>query len=259
MTTIALLSGGGSTAKSSTAVTLATMLAQEGNIVRIIDLDYQQSTSKMLQASWRVPTVGDVLTGRPNSTINAASTPTDVDGLLVVPANKSLNHDEIDLTGRLARDPSVPLRLRHALDAAEPADVTIIDCQGDVGLLAVMGLLAADKVIAVVLPTAKSLDGLPRIRDMIQDARKHPECSHLELAAVIPCKVRRGNSGAIYAETLEDMRAAFGDLVSPPVRESAQVADAERMNTPFPIYAPAAGAMDDYRAVRAFLADRGVV
>lgn len=254
MTTIALLSGGGSTAKSSTAVTLATLLAQEGKIVRLIDLDYQQNSSAWLRGTHHHPTSGEVLRGN-MFTLAEATTHTDVDGLFLVPASDTLHVDEVEMT----RDPGSEEALYKKLASAPPADVNIIDCQGDIGMLTMAGLLAADAVIAVVDPTTKSAKGLPRIQSLIQDAHQVYGHTWLELAAIVPCKVRRGNAGAIYSDSLEMIREVFGELVTPPVRDTARVPEAEAQRTPLPIHAPSHGSTEDYRAVRTWLADRGVV
>jgi chromosome partitioning protein len=157
--TVANLSG--SVGKTTTVVTTAVQLAATGLRVRVIDLDPQANASTWLgYPDITGTTIADVL--RLESTINDIERPariiqgfTDdgepdytndddtevpIDNLTVVPAARST------LDKLMVELPAVTggvLRLRDALEAAVPVDVTLIDSPGSNSALVTTALIAS--------------------------------------------------------------------------------------------------------------------
>ncbi|MBU2698908.1 ParA family protein [Pimelobacter sp. 30-1] len=254
MTTIATANAGGSAGKTTTVVATAALLARAGHEVKVIDLDGQHNCSTILGYDQpTTPTIGDVLQGR--ATLDQATVPTGIPGLSLVPSTRELDAEALQLSGAIGGEQ----RLRQALEAsATPADVTLIDCPGSIGILTIAALVAADAVITVATPSIKEISGIPPLQQTVLEVATayNPK---LQLAAVIPTVVPSASRGAAYAQALDLLRETFGDMVSPPVRQAVAVVEAYSHQMPVTEYAPQEGVSADYRDVLGFLQDRGVL
>src|SRR5262249_34769072 len=156
-----------------------------------------------------------------------------VPGLRVVPANEDLRLDRIEL----GRTTGPEQRVRQALRGVD-ADVVIIDCQAGVGeLYPVSALVAATSAITVAFPSPKELEGVPRVEAIISEVADAYN-DGLTLSAVVPCSVPHANRGRLYGDAVDALRNAYGDLVTPAVRQSVIAAEAYDNRTPLPLYAP---------------------
>lgn len=275
-TTYAVVSLAGSTGKTTTVVSIATDLATKlGLRVRVIDTDSQANASTWLgYEDTHGKTIADVLRGE--ATIADVELPgrvvsgeTDegepvfgeIPNLTLVPARRA-TLDKVMI--ELAADPAGVFRLRDALEEADPVDVTLIDCPGTMSTLVVSGILAttvsendADPgawgVIACTKPAYKENRGLPDLENQLAVLRKTYRLD-LRLLAVVPCVVPSANQGQVYIDQMEDLRTAYGDLVTPGIRRSGIVDEAFVNATPLPLYGyRAKNLADDYRTVRKYL------
>lgn len=252
MITVAIANQAGSCGKSTTAVTLAGMLAEQGRTVRMIDSDGQGNASCHLGHNDPKRTLADVLLG--HATIAETEVDTCVPGLTLVPADDDLNQAAIELTQKIGGDH----RLKRALAAAPPVDVTLIDCPGSLTVLTVAALIASDSALTATQPSLKELAGVPAIDETVNDVRNAYNPA-LSLAAVVPCVVPPASAGRVYVMALDLLRESYGDLVTPPVRRSSRVPAAYSHQTPLHLHAPNDPVTDDYRAVLAHLQARGVL
>lgn len=245
MSIVAIANKAGSAGKTTTATTLAVLLAQTGRRVRVIDLDAQANASAWLgQPDPTAPTVHTVLFDR--LPLAEAEHPVPgVPGLTVVPADP----DRMEGAGaELARLLGGERRLLQALAAADPTDDTIIDCPGALDHLTVAALLAADAAVTVAAPTLKEASGISRFETTVEEIRTGYD-TRLHLAAVVPCIVPPANAGLIYGQVMDLLREDYGDLVTPAVRRSARVPEAYAQGVPLPLHAPREPVTNDYRAV----------
>lgn len=245
MSIVAIANKAGSAGKTTTAVTLAVLLAQAGRRVRVIDLDAQANASAWLgQAEPQPPTIHTVLFDR-LPLVDAERPVPDVPGLTVVPADP----DRMEGAGaELARLLGGERRLLQALNKAETVNDTIIDCPGALDHLTVAALLAADAAVTVAAPTLKEASGVSRFEATVEEVRAGYDTG-LRLAAVVPCIVPPANAGMIYTQVMDLLRADYGDLVTPSVRRSARVPEAYAQGVPLPLHAPNEAVTTDYRAV----------
>lgn len=253
MTVIAIANGAGSAGKTTTATALAALAAADGQRVRLIDLDPQGNATRWVGAADPAATIADVLTaGTPIADVEVAAA---VEGLTVVPAHPD---QMAGIEPTLSRTIGAEQRLRIAIEAAPAVDLTVIDCPGSLGLLTLTGLVAAETVITVVLPTLKELAGLPRIDELVTQVRSayRPK---LELAGIVPCMVPAGNAGHLYQDAMDLVREQWGDKVTPEIRRTVKVPQSYAAAQPLPVYDPAGNATDDYRAVLAWLDARGLI
>jgi chromosome partitioning protein len=209
VTIIAVANMAGSAGKTTTAVTLAGMLAEQGRRVRLVDSDGQGNASFHLGQDDPKRTLSDVLTR--SATVEEAEVDTCVPGLTLIPASPDLNATAVELTKAIGGDH----RLRRALTEAPPVDVTLIDCPGSLTVLTVAALIAADSALTVTQPTLKELAGVPAIEETVDEVSGAYNPA-LTLSAVVPCVVPSATAGRVYAMALDLLRESYGDLVTPP-------------------------------------------
>ncbi|HEX9429152.1 MAG TPA: AAA family ATPase, partial [Candidatus Bathyarchaeia archaeon] len=137
----------GGTGKTTTAVNLATALAQLGRRVLLVDLDPQGSATVSLgfQKSKLLYTVYDALAQ--SRKIEEVMLGTKVENLTLVPSNLDLAGAEVELS-------SIPGRefvLREALSVARRKyDAILIDCPPNIGILTVNAIVACDLMVVPV-------------------------------------------------------------------------------------------------------------
>lgn len=249
---IAVATPTGGTAKSTTAVTLAALLAEQGRSVLVIDGDSQATATSWLgvELADGQPSIGDLLHRR--ATLDAVVVATNVAGVSLVPADRNLDGDVIALTAA----PGGQNRLRTIL-ANVAYDVVIIDCPGQLNVVTINALAAATSVLAVTKPTPKEWKALGIIEAAIIEL---DEAYGIEarLAGVVPVMVR-GGGGRLYKDVSQGISDAYDDLAAPAVRDSVRVPEAFAHSTPLPVWAPKEPVTDDYRAVLSWLTDRDVL
>lgn len=257
--TVANLSG--SVGKTTTVVTTAVQLAATGLRVRVIDLDPQANASTWLgYPDITGTTIADVL--RLESTINDIERPariiqgfTDdgepdytndddtevpIENLTVVPAARST----VDkLMVELPAVTGGVLRLRDALEAAVPVDVTLIDSPGSNSALVTTALIASSAeeegpdgawgLITCTKPAGKESEGIQALLRELAIIKKTFRID-IPLLAIVPCVVPA--TGAVYREQMEYLQDGFRDKVTPAVRRSSIVDEAYTNYLPVPLY-----------------------
>ncbi|BEL42044.1 ParA family protein [Mycobacteroides abscessus] len=268
--TYAFASLAGSTGKTTSVTALGTLLARDGLSVRIVDLDSQANASHWLgYEDTHGKTIAEIL--RQTATVAEVELPArvvngeddegepvygEIPNLTLLPARRStLDAVMIELAGH----PDGVMRLREALAEASPVDVTLIDCPGTMSTLVVSGIVATsisedegDKawgVIACTTSEYKGLCGLPDLEKNIHLLRRTYRMN-VGLLGIVPCAVPPQNSGTVFVDQMEDLRAQYGELVTPNVSRTGMVAESFANATPLPLYGYRAKRVsDEYRAV----------
>ena len=166
---ISIASQKGGTGKSSTAVSLAAGLAQDGHQVLLIDIDSQANSSKVLLP--RYAKLGKEETLH-RTIIDRQELPiwhTSIKNLNIVPSHILLSNTDVELT--VARDHR-EARLKRELDKIKEAyDYVFIDCPPHLGWLTVNALTASDKVIVTISPGYFELDSIVQITKTIAEVK----------------------------------------------------------------------------------------
>ncbi|WP_424936827.1 ParA family protein [Arenibacterium sp. S380] len=163
----------GGVGKTTTAVNIASAMAQLGGRVLVIDLDPQGNASTALGVAHTadVPSIYDVLINEtPLADVVQASP--ESPSLLCAPSTIHLAGAEIELVSQVAREH----RLRTALQtylASQQIDVVIIDCPPSLGLLTINAFTAATEVMIPIQCEYYALEGLSQLLGSIRMIQKH--------------------------------------------------------------------------------------
>jgi chromosome partitioning protein len=155
----------GGVGKTTTAVNVASCLAEVGYKTLLVDLDPQGNATTGVGIDPRTlySSMYQVLVGQ--KTIEETIIETPMQRLFVVPSNLDLAGAEIELVSVFSRE----LRLRNAIAMVQHSyDYVIIDCPPSLGILTINGLAAAEEVVIPVQCEYYALEGLGQLLNNVK-------------------------------------------------------------------------------------------
>jgi len=154
----------GGTGKTTSAINLATYLAQGGKKVLLVDLDPQANTTSGIGVDKHHISKSTYHVLLEELDIKETFQTTAIHNLLVAPSNLDLTGAEVELVGALGRE----YRLKRALaKEKENFDFILIDSPPSLGLLTINALCAADSVLIPVQCEYYALEGLTQLVNTI--------------------------------------------------------------------------------------------
>lgn len=168
-TIISIVNQKGGVAKTTTAINLSAALGQQGQKVLLVDLDPQgnATTGYGVAKKKLAYTTYDVIMGevRPAEAI----VPTGFKNVSILPATQELAEAEV----RLVQFENKTLQLRKALmQVRDTYDIIIIDCLPSLGVLALNGLTACDRMIIPMQCEPYSLEGVAELFTTVKRIKK---------------------------------------------------------------------------------------
>jgi chromosome partitioning protein len=228
---ITVFNQAGGVMKSTLTLNVGYHLRQRQHRVLLVDMDPQSSLTVFmgLEPSDLDATISDaVLDGE------ALPIHSNLHGLDLVPSNLQLSAAEMQLVSVMMRE----LRLKQALEAIAPHyDFIVIDSPPSLGILSVLGLVAATHVLIPIQTQYKSFKGTELLLDSLAKVRQYANPT-LQIAGIVP---------TIYAartlqdeSTLNAIQTQLSQIatVFPPIPRSTAFPDATQHNLPLALYAP---------------------
>ncbi len=249
---IAVANQKGGVGKTTTAINLATSLAQAGRRVLLVDLDPQGNlTSGVGLKGQRGPggTVYDALISdvAPESCI----LPTSVESLSLMPADRNLTGAEIEMVNLPEREG----RLRRFLDPiSRKFDYLFIDCPPSLGLLTLNALVASDTVLIPLHCEYFALEGLAELVGTMRRVKGSLN-PRLDIEGVLLTMYdERTNLGQLVAR---DVREFFRDKVfNTVIPRNVRLGEAPSHGMPAVVYDPRSRGAAAYVALAAELMAR---
>ncbi len=231
----------GGVGKTTTAVSIAACLADEGVETLLVDFDPQGNASTGLGIDRRTVTIGtyEVLGGAdPAGGIRA----TEIEHLSVLPSTIDLAGAEIELVAAFARESKLrsvitPIRDRYA--------AILIDSPPSLGLLTVNALVAADAVVVPIQCEYYALEGLGQLLRTIELVRDglNPK---LDVAGVVLTMFDARTR--LAEQVVAEVRRHFDDKVFRSViPRSVRLSEAPGFGRPITRYDPATRGAQAYR------------
>ncbi|HEY8519084.1 MAG TPA: ParA family protein [Gammaproteobacteria bacterium] len=237
----------GGVGKTTTAVTLASLLAERGRKTLLIDLDpHASATTYLLGPDAEGPGILEIFlaalepgTARP--AVTSLWTPTAQPDLLLLRAAPGL----AALERRCGSREGFGRTLGDALAELRGAvSHVIVDCPPTLGLLMINAIAASDRVLIPVQTEHLALAGLRRMTqtlDMVERSRGRP-IERTVIATLYDQRTRAGNLA--LAELRRDYAPVLWREVVP---IDTRLRDAARAGQPAPLYSPESRAVAVYR------------
>jgi chromosome partitioning protein len=223
----------GGVGKTTTAVSLASAIAQLGVATLLVDLDPQGNATTGVgeRALEGEPSSYSVLVdGQP---VETASRPTGVRDLTVLPSSLDLAGAEVELVPAFSREQ----RLRRVLDAGRgDYDLILIDCPPSLGLLTINALVAADQVLVPIQCEYYALEGLGQLLRTVQlvGDNLNPD---LELLGVV-LTMFDGRTN-LAQQVVEEVRDYFGEQAfTTIIPRTVRLSEAPSFGQPIGVFDP---------------------
>ncbi len=241
--TIAVANQKGGSAKTTTAVSLAATLGEQGKSVLIIDLDPQASASSWCGVQNEGRGLLDVLSDGAGLVDLVCATK--IEGVEVIPASNWLGGAEKVLAGEVGVELVLKEQIRKL--PRRRWDYILLDCPPALGLLTVCALVACQEVLVPVECHVMALHGVAQLARTVEvvKERLNPK---LKVSAILLCRVDRRTRHSL--EVVNTVRKRFGkSVLKAVVRENVKLAEAPSFAQPITTYAPRSRGAQDYRSV----------
>lgn len=235
MKSLAVYNIKGGVGKTSTAVNLAYLAAQDGHRTLLWDLDPQAAATYVFRVKPRVKGGGERIVAN-RKPVEAAIKGTDFDRLDLLPADFTYRH--MDLMLDATKRPTE--RLRRILDPlAADYDLVVLDCPPSVSLVSENVLRAADVLLSPLIPTTLSVRTLDQLTDFVGSVRQPPRL--LGFFSMVDRRKR------LHRDLVEQLPKERDDLANTVIPAQSIIEQMAAQRAPVPHFAPQSQATRCYR------------
>lgn len=245
---IAVANQKGGVGKTTTSVTLSTILANKNKSVMLIDADPQgNATSGVGIEKQTEKSIYEILVDE--TTMEETIKQTNIKNLKVCPSNINLAGAEVELVSMMSREQ----RLKEKLEEIKSQyDYIIIDCPPSLGLITLNAFTAANSVLIPIQCEYYALEGLGQLINTINLVKKHLNKELQIEGALLTMYDARTN---LSNQVVKEVKNYFGDKVYKNViPRNVRISEAPSYGMPINVYDPKSkGAKSYEKFVKEFL------
>ncbi|GAA0865967.1 ParA family protein [Paraclostridium tenue] len=245
MKKISILNIKGGVAKTTSAINIASILADEGKKILIVDVD-AQSNLTMAFKSYDIDnlSVSDVLLSKSIDIENVIKE-TEYKNIDILPANIKLAFTEKKILLDVTR--SQQNRLKNILEKVSGKyDYCIIDCPPSLNMITVNALVASDEVIVPIKIDKFALDGLEYLLESIEEIKEefNPKLKFKG------CFVTMDTATTVNKEIKKALKSILKEkMFDTSIRQNVSVTEASFEQVPVVQYKKNSNASKDYRCL----------
>lgn len=236
---LAIVNQKGGSGKTTTAVSLASSLAEMDKKVLLIDMDPQGSASLWLNCKEKGKGLYEVLTS--SRLLNTIILKTKINNLDLVASSPVLSGVEKVLANEVAAELILKNKLKQT---GMQWDYVLIDCPPNLGMLSLNALSAAQEVMVPVETHVMALHGLVQLLKTISLVKERLN-PHLKISGILPCRVDLRTKHS--KEVLKQLKQRFeGKVYHSVIRENVKLAEAPLHLMPISYYDKQCHGTKDY-------------
>ncbi len=234
----------GGVGKTTTAINIATCLAEIGNEVLVVDFDPQANATSALgvdPGSFSTSIYEVILE---NAEMHECIIKTEWPSLSLAPANSDLSGAEIELVAAFNRERFLKTAIESVISEY---DYIFIDCPPSIGLLTINALTAASEVLVPIQCEYLALEGLGQLLSNVEKIKTHlNEKLHISMIALVMFDART----KLAAQVVDEVRGHFGETVcNQIIPRSVRLSEAPSFGQPIIYYDSKCRASIAYRAL----------
>lgn len=233
---ISLLNHKGGVGKTTSAINIGAGMTELGKKILLVDLDPQANLTLSLGIPRQSNTIYEAIRGETELKPYPAK-----ENMDVITSTLDLSGAEMELINEAGRE--FILRELFA-PLKEEYDFIIIDCPPSLGLLTLNALTSSDYVIIPLQTEFLALQGLAKIKQVIQKVRLRLN-KNLEIAGVVATMY--DHRKVLNRDVVDTIKKYFGDLVfETMIRDNVALAEAPSQRKDIFDYNKASSGAEDY-------------